>query len=220
VRVTVHAIESEPVGQNAYVVWADGQPDAVVVDPGFEPEAILNFLNRAGLGLAAVLNTHGHVDHIAGNPAMKEAFPAAPLVIGRGDAPMLADPTLNLSLPLLGVEVVSPPADRLVADGETVTAAGLEFEVREIPGHSPGHVVFVVHAADPVAVLGGDVLFAGGIGRTDFPGGSERQLLAGIRAKLWPLPDDARVYPGHGPATTVGRERQTNPFLLRGAGVP
>ncbi len=213
-RVTVHAIVSEPLGQNSYVVWADGRSDAVVVDPGFEPEAILNFLNGAGLGVAAVLLTHGHVDHIAGVPALKEVYPAAPLVIGAGDAAMLGDPCLNLSLPLLGVEVVSPPADVLVCDGQTVEYAGLGFEVREIPGHSPGHVVFVARAADPVAVLGGDVLFAGGIGRTDFPGGSERQLLAGIRAKLWPLPDAARVYPGHGPATTIGHEKRTNPFLI------
>ncbi len=212
-RVTVHAIESEPLGQNAYVVWADGQPDAVVVDPGFEPERILNFLNQAGLGVAAVLLTHGHVDHIAGVPAFREVYPAVPLAIGAGDAPMLIDPVLNLSLPLLGVEMVVPAADVLLADGQTVEYAGVAFEVRHIPGHSPGHVVYVVHAAEPVAVLGGDVLFAGGVGRTDFPGGSEQQLLAGIRAKLWPLPDAARVFPGHGPPTTVGHEKRTNPFL-------
>ncbi len=213
-RVTVHAIESEPLGQNAYVVWADGHPDAVVVDPGFEPEKVLNFLNHSGLGVAAVLLTHGHMDHIAGVPALREVYPAVPLVIGTGDAAMLTDPVLNLSLPLLGVEMVVPSADVLVADGQTVAYAGLAFDVRHIPGHSPGHVVYVVHAADPVVVLGGDVLFAGGIGRTDFPGGSEQQLLDGIRAKLWPLPDAARVFPGHGPPTTVGHEKRTNPFLL------
>lgn len=212
-RVTVHTVVSEPLGQNSYVVWADGRADAVVVDPGFEPEAVLDFLNQAGLGVAAVLLTHGHMDHIAGVPALKEVYPAAPVVIGAGDAAMLTDPTLNLSLPLLGVEVVGPPADVLVTDGQTVEYAGLGFEVRAIPGHSPGHVVFVAHAADPAVVLGGDVLFAGGVGRTDFPGGSERLLIDGIRAKLWPLPDAARVYPGHGPATTVGHERRTNPFV-------
>lgn len=212
-RVTVHAIESDPLGQNAYLVWADGEADAVVIDPGYEPEKILNFLNQSGLGLAAILLTHGHMDHIAGVPALREVYPAVPIVIGTGDAPMLTDPLLNLSLPLLGVEVVSPPADRTVDDGQTIRYAGLEYEVRHIPGHSPGHVVYVVHTSDPVVVLGGDVLFAGSIGRTDFPGGSERQLLAGIRAKLWCLPDTARVFPGHGPTTTIGQEKRFNPFL-------
>jgi hydroxyacylglutathione hydrolase len=211
-RLNVHAVESAPFAENSYVVWADDSADAVVVDPGFDPDAVVNLVTRRGLRLAAILNTHGHVDHIAGNAAMKEAFPDAPLVIGRGDEPMLADPVLNLGL-FFGFPVVSPPADRLVDDGERLTLAGVEWEVREIPGHSPGHVVFVAHAADPVAVLGGDVLFAGGVGRTDFPGGSFPQLAAGIRAKLWPLPDAARVYPGHGPVTTIGQEKRTNPFV-------
>ena len=213
-RVTVHAIESEPLGQNSYVVWADGRTDAVVVDPGLEPDAILTFLNNAGLTVSAVLLTHGHMDHIAGVPALREVYPAAPLVIGTADAPMLTDAHLNLSLPLLGVEVVSPPADVTLADNQTVEYAGMAFEARHVPGHSPGHVVYVVHAADPVLVLGGDVLFAGSVGRTDFPGGCERTLLDGIRQKVLTLPDAARVFPGHGPATTVGAERRTNPFLL------
>lgn len=183
----------------------------MVVDPGFEPEAILLELRQRNLQLAAILNTHGHVDHIAGNRAIKQAFPDAPLVIGTNDAPMLTDPQLNLSANW-GFNIVSPPADQLVAEGETVSFAGLDFEVLDIPGHSPGHVVFVVQGADPGMVLGGDVLFSGSIGRTDFPGGSLPTLLAGIRKKLWPMPGETRVYPGHGPVTTVGHERETNPF--------
>jgi hydroxyacylglutathione hydrolase len=108
--------------------------------------------------------------------------------------------------------IVSPPADRTVREGDVVEAAGLRLEVLEIPGHSPGHVVFV-YRATPTLVLGGDVLFRGSIGRSDFPGGSLDALLAGIRAKLFTLPPDTVVYPGHGPVTTVGHERRSNPYV-------
>lgn len=208
--VQVQSIESMPFAENSYLVSRDGAADCVVVDPGFEPDLILDVVRAKKFQVVAILNTHGHVDHIAGNRAMKSAFPDAPLVIGRGDAGMLSDPRLNLSA-AFGFDVTSPPADQLVDEGETVEYAGLRFEVLEIPGHSPGHVVFVLREAG--IVLGGDVLFSGSIGRTDFPGGSRTQLVSGIRAKLWPLPDETRVYPGHGPATTIGEERKSNPYV-------
>jgi hydroxyacylglutathione hydrolase len=141
---------------------------------------------------------------------LKRAFADAPVLIGAGDAAMLTDPALNLS-GKWGFNVVSPPADQLLADAERVAFAGLAFEVREIPGHSPGHVVFVAHSEG--VVFGGDVLFSGSVGRTDFPGGSFEQLKRGIHAKLFPLPDATRVLPGHGPATTVGQEKRTNPYV-------
>jgi glyoxylase-like metal-dependent hydrolase (beta-lactamase superfamily II) len=124
---------------------------------------------------------------------------------------MLTDANLNLSGPY-GMPIVSPAADRMLRDGDKVELAGLELEVLEIPGHSPGHVVFVWRG-DPIVVIGGDVLFRGSIGRTDFPGGSYERLKSGIHAKLWPLADNTVVYPGHGPATTIGHEKRTNPFL-------
>src|SRR5207249_3643599 len=135
-----------------------------------------------------------------------------PIVIGAGDAPLLVDPLLNMSA-FFGEPVVSPPADQLVSDGEKLTVAGIELEVLLIPGHSPGHVVYLIRDERPMVVLGGDVLFRGSVGRTDFPGGSFETLKAGIEAKLWPLPPDTVVYPGHGPVTTVGHEKRTNPFL-------
>jgi glyoxylase-like metal-dependent hydrolase (beta-lactamase superfamily II) len=212
--VRIAVVESMPFAENTYIVWRPGRSDAIVIDPGFEPDAVLDALRAEGLTAALILNTHGHVDHIAGNAALKASYPAAPLVIGAGDACMLNDPMLNLS-GLAGAAITSPPADRTVREGDVVEAAGLCFEVLDIPGHSPGHVAFVLR--DGPMVFGGDVLFAGSIGRTDFPGGSLETLLSGIRAKLWPLPDATAVYPGHGPATTVGAEKRTNRFLAAGA---
>ena len=212
VPLQIVTVESQPFAENSYVVWRDGSAEAFVIDPGFEPELILDFLKRKGLTLAAIVNTHGHVDHIAGNTAVKAAHPTVPILIGHGDAEMLTDPMLNLSGPF-GLELTSPPADRLVADDETLTVAGIPLEVREIPGHSPGHVVYLIRDAEPLIVLGGDVLFRGSIGRVDCPGGSFALLKAGIERVLWPLPPDTVVYPGHGPVTTVGHERRTNPYV-------
>lgn len=210
--VQILTVESQPFAENSYVVWDDGGTEAFVIDPGFEPELLLDALTGRGLTLAAVVCTHGHCDHIAGNAALKQAFPNAPIIIGAGDAAMLTDANRNLSA-AFGFEVTSPPADRVVTDGEVFTVAGVTMEVSEVPGHSPGHVVFVIRAAAPVVVLGGDVLFRGGVGRTDFPGGSHEQLVAGIRRVLWPLPDDTVVYPGHGPVTTTGHEKRTNGYV-------
>ncbi|HJZ93607.1 MAG TPA: MBL fold metallo-hydrolase [Gemmataceae bacterium] len=206
----VQTIMSMPFAENTYVVWRDGSSDALVIDPGTEPGLILEFLREHELVPAAILNTHGHADHIAGNADLKAAYPAAPLIIGTNDAPLLADPDLNVSRPF-GFEVVSPPADRLVREGDTLVFAGLTLDILDVPGHSPGHVVFVVR--DEGMVFGGDVLFRGSIGRTDFPGGSFETLADGIRKKMYALPPTTVIYPGHGPVTTVGHERRNNPFV-------
>ena len=215
VPLRVETIVSELFSQNAFVVWRAGSTDALIVDPGFDSDSILEVIRRERLVPVAILNTHGHADHIAGNQAMRDAFPAIPLVIGRNEAHLLTDSAANLSA-AFGVPILSPPADRLVDDGERLELAGIEFLVREIPGHSPGSVVFIADREAPPVVLVGDVIFAGSVGRSDFPGGSETTLLSGIRAKLLVLPEDAVLYPGHGPATTIGEEKANNPFVGRG----
>lgn len=207
----VETIVSMPFAENTYVVRRDDLREAVVIDPGLEPELILRHLENERLTVRAILNTHGHGDHIAGNAAMKQAFPDAPLIIGLRDVPLLTDPVLNVSRPF-GIDIVSPPADSTVVEGDTVEFAGIAFRVFEIPGHSPGHVAFLVET-DPPTVFGGDVLFQGSIGRTDFPGGSMRTLLDGIRKNLFTLDERTVIYPGHGDPTTVGEEKRSNPFL-------
>lgn len=207
----IERIESASFGQNCYVIWRKGGREALVVDPGFETGPILGLCRREGLTPAAILNTHGHVDHIAGNAALKGAFPDAPLLIGRNDARLLSDPEANLSGPF-GLPLVSPGADRLLDHGEALDLAGFRLEVREIPGHSPGSVVFLCLDEDPALAFVGDVLFAGSVGRTDL-GGDGPALLAGIKARLFDLPDNTLVLAGHGPPTTIGAERRSNPYV-------
>jgi glyoxylase-like metal-dependent hydrolase (beta-lactamase superfamily II) len=208
----IAAILSAPFGENTYIARLPGRHDCLVVDPGLEPEKIVAYLEEQGLTPAALLITHGHPDHIGGNFALKERWPDCPLVIGRLEAPKLTDARLNLSQSY-GLPITSPPADILLDDGETYRAAGFELHTRLIPGHSSGHVVFVSTGHTPACVFGGDVLFAGSVGRTDIADGSFEQLAAGIRDKLFTLDDDTIVLPGHGPATTIGVEKRTNPFV-------
>ena len=204
-------IISQPFGQNTYIARLNDRVQCVVIDPGFEPEKMIGHLEKQGLVPAAILITHGHSDHIAGNAALKRRWPDCLLVIGSGDAPKLTDPWLNLSAGF-GAPLVSPAADVTVEDGETYAAAGFEWQVRAIPGHSVGHVVYLWEGREPAVVFVGDVIFAGSIGRTDFPDGDQRALVFGIRSKLFTLPDDTILLSGHGSPTTVGDEKRSNPF--------
>jgi len=211
-QMQLSTIVSAPFEENSYVAHLEGRDDCLVIDPGLEPEKILGYLDGHGLVPAAILNTHGHSDHIGGNAALKRRWRDCPLVIGAGDAAKLTDAELNLSA-AFGMPVTSPPADVTVREGETYSAAGFALKVLEIPGHSLGHVVYLLNDHAPPVVFVGDVIFSGSIGRTDFPDGNFQQLAEGIHAKLFNLPEEAMLLSGHGPPTTVGQERRTNPFV-------
>jgi len=211
-KVIILTIVSAAFEENCFLVHREGRQDCLVIDPGLEPDKILEQLKNQQLIPTAILNTHGHADHIAGNAAVKGAYPTCPLIIGHDDADKLTDPVKNLSAGF-GVGLTSPPADRTVREGDTLELAGFELTVLETPGHSVGHVVYVTRNLEPVHIFGGDVLFAGSVGRTDFPDGSWEQLRASIQEKLFKLPDEAIIYTGHGPTTTIGQEKRSNPFV-------
>jgi glyoxylase-like metal-dependent hydrolase (beta-lactamase superfamily II) len=216
-KILVATIVSNPFQENTYIAQLEGQSDCLVVDPGLEPEKILDYLSTHQLTPAAILITHGHSDHIAGNAALKQRWPACPIVIGAADAPKLTDPVLNLSSGF-GFRLISPPADVTLNDGDTYQATGLELKVLAVPGHSAGHMVYLWQGGTPPLAFVGDVIFAGSVGRTDFPDGDFHQLARGIRDKLFTLPDETLLYSGHGPPTTVGRQRRSNPFVGEGNG--
>lgn len=211
-KMRLSVVVDELFAENAYIAHLEGRDDCLLFDPSFNTEGLAEYLDREKLTPAAILNTHGHADHIAGNADIKRRWPNCPIVIGTVDAQKLIDPVFNLSRSY-GIDVTSPAADRLVNEGDVYSAAGFDLDVFETPGHSSGHVVFLWKGHSPWTVFGGDVLFQGSVGRTDFPDGDMDQLAASIRSKLYTLPDDTVVLPGHGPPTTVGQEKQSNPFV-------
>lgn len=200
-----------PFETNCYVVSPDGQSTTCwIVDASFEPAPMIEHVRSSRLKPEAVILTHAHVDHMAGVREVLAAFPGTPLMIHEAEAGWLNDPVLNLSA-MMGMPVTSPLATRLLRDGDTVTLGGEPWRVLHTPGHSPGGIT-LYHAPSHTAIVG-DSLFAGSIGRTDFPGSDHATLVRSIKAKLYTLPESTRIWPGHGPDSTVGRERLSNPFV-------
>ena len=181
--------------------------DALIIDPGDEAHLISDAAYGLDVNVIGIVNTHGHADHIGSNAALKGEFDC-PIMIHESDAPMLTDPQANLSASL-GSGIISCPADRLLKEGDEIAVGGLTFRVIHTPGHTPGGICLLGEGV----LFSGDTLFMDGVGRTDFPGGSQKQLLDSIRDKLLVLPDDTIIYPGHGPETTIGREKIENPWL-------
>jgi hydroxyacylglutathione hydrolase len=196
---------------NCYIARSsDTATDCLVIDTGLDAQPLLKFLERGKLTPAAVILTHGHIDHIAGVEALRKKFPSIQIYIHKLDAEMLGDADVNLSI-MAGSSFTAGKADRLIDEGDTIDKAGIKLSVIHTPGHTPGGIC--LYSEKDGIIFVGDTLFAGSVGRTDFPNGDMRQLIEGIRHKLLVLPDDTVVYPGHGPETTIGREKTDNPFL-------
>ena len=203
-----------PMQTCCYIV-ADKETDALmVIDPGGDADVVIESVRMMSGEPLFIVNTHGHGDHIAANGELKEAYPSAQLCIHAADAEMLTSPVKNLS-GFFGVPIKSPPADRMLAEGDELALGGIRFRVLHLPGHTPGGIALYWPGTEHVAgmLFSGDALFAGGIGRTDFPGADEKSLLRCIRDKVFTLPADTLLLPGHGPTSTVGREKETNPFF-------
>lgn len=198
-----------PIMANCFIVGCEETRAAAVIDPGDETDRILQELAASNLELKYIINTHGHFDHVGGNRRVKAATGAG-LIIHSQDAPMLD--SLSASAAAWGLSAEdSPPPDETVDEGDTVSFGNIVFRVIHTPGHTPGGIS--LHNDDTVFV--GDTLFSGSIGRTDFPGGSYDTLISSIQEKLFVLGDAVHVYCGHGPETTIGREKQRryNPFV-------
>lgn len=196
-----------PIGVNCYVVSDADSGQGIIIDPGGNAEEILAYVRAEKIAVQAIINTHGHGDHIGANDAVRKAT-GAPLLLHAADQYMLTDARANLSA-FMGYQALSGPPDRLLAEGDEIAFEGGSFRVVHTPGHSPGGICLIGEGV----VFSGDTLFAESIGRCDFPGGSEIELVRSVREKLLPLPDETRVYPGHGPETTIGWERRYNPYL-------
>lgn len=192
---------------NCYLIYCEETLECAVMDPGAEPEKIFSAINEKKLKPVVLINTHGHIDHIGANKDIKERY-EIPLLIHSEDAPML-NSVLQSGLALFLGSKTSPRPDRLLVEGEEVKIGTSSLKVIHTPGHSPGSLCFIQDGL----LFSGDTLFCGGVGRTDLPGGSMEKLMNSIRNKILTLSDETLVFPGHGPQTTVGRERNMNSFI-------
>lgn len=200
-----------PFQENTYVLY-DETKECAIVDPGCyevdEKAELLDFIASEGLKVKALLNTHCHVDHVLGNSFVKEKFNVGLQIHAKDEPTLKAVKVYSSNYGFHQYDEASP--DHYLQEGDTVTVGNQKLSVLFVPGHSPGHVAFY-HPGDKI-LIGGDVLFYNSIGRTDLPGGNFDTLIDSIHKKLFTLPDDVTVYPGHGPETTIGFEKKTNPF--------
>ncbi|VAW38848.1 MBL-fold metallo-hydrolase superfamily [hydrothermal vent metagenome] len=194
---------------NCYILWDQKTREAVVIDPGGDPEDIIDAVEADKLDVKYVINTHGHFDHVGADGDIIKAF-GAKLAIHSADAPMLENAGAYSSV--FGVNAKNqPPPDIAIEHGSVIRFGGIEINVLGSPGHTPGGVLLSIN--DGKAVITGDSIFAGSIGRTDLPGGSYEDLMTSLRDRVLPMADDTRLFPGHGPDTTVREEKAGNPYL-------
>lgn len=204
----VRCIAVGPLQVNCYLAACERTGDAVAIDPGDEAPLIVEAIDRGGFTLRHVLLTHCHADHVGGINGLVEKHPA-PIAMHEADRSMLESAVEHGRLFGLQIEA-PPPPDNYLVEGDLVKFGEESLKVLHTPGHSPGGICFLGAAE----IFVGDTLFAGSIGRFDFPGGSYETLIEGISSKILTLPEDVIVYPGHGPATNVGQEKRTNPFFI------
>ena len=197
--------------QNCSLIWCEKTGEAALIDPGGDPERIRQALEQAGVTLTKVLLTHGHLDHVGAAEVFAEAY-QIPIIGPHIDDTFWLE-QLDMQAQMMGFSLLTPQVrpSRFVADNEIISVGKCSLDVLHCPGHTPGHVVLVDQQSRLAFV--GDVLFHGSIGRTDFPRGDHRVLLQSITTKLWPLGDDIRFVPGHGPMSTFAHERAHNPFV-------
>ncbi|QGG46702.1 MBL fold metallo-hydrolase [Heliorestis convoluta] len=206
----IKTLETGMLGANCYLVVCPETGQGAIIDPGDEAEKIMQLVQKEKAQVVAIINTHGHGDHIGANGGVQKAT-QAPILCHADEAAMLTSAAKNLSQ-YFTQPIVSPAPERLLQDGDTISVGNLTLEVL----HTPGHTVGGICLKGPSVVFTGDTLFSGSIGRTDFPNGSYSTLIQSIQEKLLTLPDQTVVYPGHGPASTIERERRENPFLMGG----
>jgi len=207
-----------PLDVGCYIL-ANENNEAVIIDPGGNADEIIKLIKGHKLQPRYLINTHGHGDHIGANKELKALFPEMKICIHEGDKEALTNPFKNLSA-LGGFQskdyiLRSPPADVTLKEGDRITLGKIRLEVLHTPGHTPGGICLLGRSADdkPDVLFSGDSLFQGSIGRTDFPGGNQQDLVKSLREKVLTLKEDTIVYPGHGPSTTIGYEKANNPYL-------
>ncbi len=211
ISMIIKSLTVGPIMANCYILGCEETSAAIVVDPGDDVDKILLILAEAKLKVKYIINTHGHFDHVGGNLKLKETT-GADILIHTDDAPMLDH--LQEAAASFGLSSDNSPApDRLLKDGDNISCGSITLQVLHTPGHSPGGISLFTQGS----VFVGDTLFAGSIGRTDLPGGNFNILKSSIHNKLFVLPDDVTVYPGHMGTTTIGEEKRYNPFVGLGA---
>jgi len=209
--IQVETLAVGPFQSNTHVVWCDRTREAIVVDAGEEASRILGLIKNQKLEARMIVNTHAHIDHVSALGEVAAAL-GVPVLMCRKELPVYDNVAQQAAL--FGLQSPRlPEIDRFIADGDTIEFGELKCRVIEMPGHSPGSVtLYFAEETPPVAIVG-DVLFAGSVGRTDLPWANHEHMMETLRDKIMALPDDTVVHSGHGPATTIGREKQTNPFL-------
>jgi len=196
---------------NCYVLRkSDADRDCIIIDTGLQAGGLVDFLETNKLNPLAVVLTHGHADHIAGAALLREKYPGIKVYIHKLDAGMLMESERNLSV-LAGIRFSTDPADLLVDEPDVIELAGIRLEVLHTPGHTPGGIC--LYSKDDGVAFVGDTLFAESVGRTDFPGGSSTQIIRSIKKKILVLPGETICYTGHGPSTSIAKEKVYNPYL-------